>query len=688
METEVARGEVRKTQIVHEPELAHKILTQQDGTVSISPDFAVNIRILGQIYETLQKYLTGIYRRGSGQYPTVEEVYKDLQMYRMSVSDKSAMPAPEQFERLLHILATENPPFIHLIRQLQPESGGRVSFVTYCVAPTQKHPDKVAMAYQLSMNQCAAILKELNENNAFAFNEKEYTGDGPPIGMKVRSGRVDALFRGFYLTEKFSQSVEGADVTRIRKINDLIRKYTITPLLQLLIKEKIVLALRSEDLRTSGNQALARAPDFYYFNNLTDLLKRLETGGRILAGSEMRVYLNDPERDSLDQQRKELGEEEYFYTLADLFLKRSGSGLPDVAAELATEVLKLSDWARSREKLKKKEDEEKELRELLDRIRSAGSIYRAKSPREMYVKEKFLKLFLSGRAPMIIATTEPFAGFPVPDRLSPSFFDSIFLLFKDRAVTAKAIETAVELFEKSTDTYLLRTLENMFGLSRTVDPEIKKYIAPAYFDMLRDALKKAYFQMLPWYERFWLWITSSEISAGRMRQIYSAQMKSERRKLEYMTQETEKQDNRDARSQIQSLARSRVEADDDFSKSEILKTVISFVDRQWQNDRFPGRADLLKYFKSELEQVSRILDLVDVGGQSVKPLIRISVPGSDPIYANRSYLSVHTEELIHKFTERAKESEEAVVKDKTIAIRREVKNRDVYEAILRCLKAL
>ncbi|MCB1309587.1 MAG: hypothetical protein KDK30_15465, partial [Leptospiraceae bacterium] len=258
----------RKLLALH-PRDAEIIFTSQSSYgSSLTADFRENVKALNQVYSAVQRYLQGIYRRPDVFYPQLQDIFKDLQMHKRAISDKIPMPTEEQLQKQCINLAAQNPPFIHVLRELSVSGNNSFTFVSLYVAPTEKHDDKVIVGYRSTIENSMKVLRdrirrgELGIDYALAFGRVSAASELP-----VTFGRVDTEMKKIYINEKSFSSITQADLAHLRRVNQEIYKRLYKPLLLQGIKERIFLSISCEDIRKLDFAGSDRVFDIVLFNN-------------------------------------------------------------------------------------------------------------------------------------------------------------------------------------------------------------------------------------------------------------------------------------------------------------------------------------------------------------------------------------------------------------------------------------
>ena len=696
----------RRQQIyVHEFETAAKIFgsPQVDYGFDLTQDFKDNIKVLSQLYETIHRYLTGLYRKSDAFYPGSEDVYSDLQIYKRTINDKNRMPDQGEFQQLTFILAAQVPPFIQILREPFVENG-KLSIITRYVAPTEKHPDKVMVAFQSSIRTSTKAFKEYIGVNLEKFDwEDKLTNIKDLTAIDLRHGRVDQILKTLLFSD-FQGAVDQQMLGHIRKINQNIQRRLIMPLLQQLLREKLIISLSCKDIRISGVPGTEKYTDLLLINDGEHIERRYATLRAILTNDYTKPYQDQHFRKTLEERLKddEITENEFFYQLSQNMLEsfKTKTEIPPALVDAVVETLKISTWKVAYDKTKRQEEEKDELRNLASTLKQYGNLYRAKHGGKITISEQYLKYAVQGKISFALCCTDPFEVHE-SGKVDLSLYDNVFLLYRDRAVTAHAIDSAIETFEKNEDPYLLHTLENILGLGRVADKNLKDYVPPVYIEKLRHSLKQAYLRYLPWFSRFWLTISSSEISERKMQQIRAELRAQDRNILNKKRQSTEQLQSDVGRQQVKDLAKENIRrqnyeqrkhsdsAQKTGPEKELFGKILAYVNASWGRNIYPSRADILRDVSpGQKERVAKILEMVDVGAASLKELLRISIKGSGEIYVGTEHLMENQNEILQRCERKLEELGAVQTDTSSVSGQLDMKNKDIFEALSAYIRRL
>lgn len=672
----------------------------QDLGPGFTPDFVQNRRGLSQVYETIQRYLTGSYRRSDSFYPSLDDVYEDLLVYKRTISDKVPMPPRAELETWLHVLALQTPPFIYAVRELFNDGNGQISAVTRFSAPTEKHPDKVLVSFQSAVRVCADSLKLFVRQNQKRFPwEAELEAMNTVESLDVRPGRVDTLLKMLYLSRVAGLSEEA--VVALRRANHEIQRRLILPILQELLRNQTIISISCRDIRLSGFAGADRFTDILLIAEDQFLERRFRTLCAAMDWPAARALQDDSVRESLQQKvaAGEISNHRFYADLARSMFERAqqGASIPGNFLEVIVEVLKLGERRAEREQTKKRDSERESVQALLKQLEEQGALFRARHGDKQFVADPYLRSALAGKLPGVLACTDPFVdlrGREIPSDLGA--FTSVYLLRKDRRIAGQAVDSAVELFEKSGDTLLLRVLENIIGLGLYSDDVLKEYISPAHLQRLREVVRKTYLPALPWWRRFWLFVSSGEISDATVARLRERQRSGALLRIDALRARSQDRSRQAAKRQIKTMARERMkestdsgraQSDPDLSKAK--QELLGQLRSLWERGQFPVAEDVLRLLPSASRAAARsIIEMASVGAAGARPVVSISVPEGAAILADLDFLQHNREALVEQYAGRLHTEEEITIDNRTMTRKREVKDRPSVEAVLSYLQRM
>lgn len=702
-DSEPQENDSRKLLAIH-PREADRIFNSQGsyGSNDLTADFREQVKALSQVYHAIQRYLTGVFRRDDIFFPEIQDVAKDLVIYKRSISDKVPMPTDEQLEKFCLCLAAQAPPIIHILRELIPDGKSGVQFVSRYVAPTDKHEDKVVVGYKSTIQSSLRTLKGIIEKPDFGHDYGTlFHGTQSVANLPLHLGRADHAIRSMYINEKSLQSVSSADLAHVRKVNQELYKRLYRPLLMQAVRDRLFVSISCDDIRKAGFAGSDKIYDIVLYAKTSEIQNRFASICAYLKPQYLGDWLSAEVYNDLAGKRKagDVSESEFFSSVAkNAYDKLIAQGEPPLKElQLVVEIMKLSEWYRGFEKQQTKSSEQNELKDVLTKIKAFGGVYRTRNNRSITISEDMLRMMLRGKIPGILACTEPYMR---PDEITNEtdleLFDNIHIIYRDRAITAKAVETAGELFEKSNDVYLLRVLESLFGIFRESDAHIKQYLAPVYIEKLRHTIRRSYVRHLPWWSRMLLFLTSSEMTDSRLSRIRRGLQAEQDRRLTRMripSEVNQKTEAKKAQAEVRKLARQRADEGDAVQKlgsqeNKVFESIRSDLDEAWNRGAFPVRTEVEKMAReADREDVQKILGMVDVGAASVREILRVPISGYEHIYANREYMMQNRDTLIERYEARA-EKESTIIHDNQIKV---LKDKDsekagIYKSLLDYLR--
>ena len=694
----------RQPKFVQDPDTAARIFSQiqVDYGFKVPDDFLANVKILGQIYDTIQKYLEAGNRKSDSAFPDMESLYSDLQLFKRTVSDKAPMPDKANFEMLLYMLAAQHPPFIHVIRELYVNQKGDLAVSNRYAAPTPDKLEFVQLAYKENLLNCTTSIRGFLTRNRQNFSwEKEMHQFSIMDNIDLKQGRVENFLKVLYVRNIPELEMTAGILGHLKAINESIQKRILIPLIQRLVKANLVTALPTNDVRTSGIPGTEKFPDILLIQEESFIQRRFNMVTSILDEKYCRKYQDETSRQVMESRLKndEMTREEFYLQLSEAMYARyrDQGGIPEKLLEPIVETMKLSGYKAISEKSRQQETEKDDLENILEAVRKQENVFRAKDKGKLFISEKYLKWILKGRVPALLAGTNPADDMSKPGAGDPAIYDNIYLLYKDRKITANAVETSVDLYESTDDTVLLWAVENLLDINRKSDMELKAYVAPMYLERLRHAVKKSYERFLPWYHRIYLILTSSEMSESTSQQLAFKLRKRDEAILKTRRKVTDTEEIKQGKKQVRKLAKERLKDKEAEEKSPdrkadprrsqqipdevIVKKILEYLDKAWARGMFPRKENITNPFKPELhEKVVSVLNLVDVGGASVKSIRAIDT-GDGRIYVGEAYIKENQEEILQRCQAKLKKTEDIVVNNKTMQRKVDTKDSNIYEGI-------
>ena len=333
--------------------------------------------------------------------------------------------------------------------------------------------------------------------------------------------------------------------------------------------------------------------------------------------------------------------------------------------DLAVEIIKLTPWSHAYEQEREKVKTRDDMKRIVALVKKHATIYNVKPGQNQLFQDKYLRFILKGGLPSLLSGTIPPDVFSSDeDIVDLTAYEGIFLLYRDRKITGNAIDTAIELFEKNDDSYLLHALENLLNIGRISEPELKQYVAPAYYDRFMRALKRSYMQDLGWLQKTWLYITGGEISDEKLSKIRRQKRLQTDEKLRRLKGNRHRKDRQAAKQEVRELAQKRMQkgagvryAREDW---DLFKEMKGIVDKCWEQKRYPQDADLLEAIDAGKSQAAKgLLDLAKSGASGYSSLVRIPMASGETVYITQEYLENSRGEILKQCQETLKEMEDA-----------------------------
>ena len=453
-----------------------------------------------------------------------------------------------------------------------------------------------------------------------------------------------------------------SDEVTLKRVNQSLRIKLFRPLVMDLLREKMIFSLSCQDIR---NQTGQKIPDIVLFNILENVQHRFARLCEILSHQAVLELVDDRTRQQMHRFMQSGHLEDAAETGAHFLLEhaKSQESIPGFLVEIAAEAIRLRQWYDEKSKEHKKDKQKQEIQQILQRLKGQKGIFRAKNGRKINIDEKYLNLFLNeSNSPVLIAADPPLSK---GGHREASDYDTIYLLYKDRTITGQAIQTALDSYNKTEDTFLIRILEDLLQLNKLPDSELKHYVAPAYLEQLREAIRDSYKAYLSPLERIWMALTGKRISDAKIKKI-QRRLDMERGEEERSRAERKSRANtKRAKQDVKTLARQRAREESspladlnskqdsagfDHEAQEVLNYLLTQVNMMWDKSFYPDREQVLRLANANQREIAqKVLGLVDAGAQSTAALIRIPVPGKGHVYAGHDYVHGHKKELIEKF---------------------------------------
>lgn len=658
-------------------------------------------RLANQVYDLLQSFLTGTRVNKETYYPSLEDIHGDLQMHKRAISDKTPMPSRAELLRTICLMSVQAPPFLHILREI-PQNAETPQFITRLVAPTEKHADKVSVGYRATLRNnlvnLKAMLRQLEPDlpGGPAFNRIQ--------DVNPRTGRVETILGNLFF-HRMADAGDSppptpeelkADEVTLKRVNQSLRIKLFRPLIMDLIREKVIFSISCQDIRQQTGQKI---PDIVLFNILENVEHRFTRLCEILTHEAVLSLAAAAARQNAERFLHSGHLKDAAETVAHDILETAGKDIPFHLIEIAAEMIKLRQWYDEKSRAHKQDQQKQEIHQILQKIKGQKGIFRAKNGRKINIDEKYLNLLLNEtQSPVLVSSDPPLARSGVREA---SDYETIYLLYKDRTVTGAAIQTALDSYKKTDDAFLLRLLEDLLQINTKSDQELKDYVAPAYLEQMREAIRDSYRAYLSPLERIWLALTGKRISDAKILKI-RRKLDLDRSDRERAATEKKKAAARTrAKKEVRTVARERAKsgpietvepvressAGFDHEAQEVLSLLLTQVNNMWDRGFYPGREQVLQMASAnEKEIAEKVLGLVDAGAQSTAAMIRIPVPGKGYVYAGHDYVHGNKQELIDKFKRKLEAGSAVQVSGgHTLQLSTKEEDRMFYRAMLQYL---
>ena len=681
-----------------QPDVALRTLSnlQLEDSRLLAP-LKIRSRLANQVYDLLQSFLTGARSSKDTFYPSLQDIYGDLQMHKRAISDKTPMPTEEELVRTVCFMSVQTPPFLHILREIPTNATSPERFITRLVAPTEKHPDKVSVGYRATIRNNLVKLKSL-------MNDLDPALPGGPAFHRIqdadpRTGRVETILGKMFFNSLGpplpDEDGQHDDVT-LRRVNQGLRMRLFRPLVLDLLREKMIFSISCQDLR---NHSGLKVPDIVLFNILENIKHRFGRLCEILTHEAVLELLTENAR---SQAKRFLGNnllQDAAESVAHSLLedKSYHASVPFHILETAAEMVRLREWYDEKSKSTKQDQQKQEIQQVLKKLQNQNGIFRAKNGRKYNIDEKYVNLFLNEKgSPVLCAAHPPLARTGTRDS---GDYETIYLLFKDRTVTGNAIQGGLEAYKKTGDTFLLRLLEDLLAVNTTPDSELKAFVPPAYIEQLREAIRDSYKAYLSPLERIWLAITGKRISDAKILRIQQRLDADRQGGEKARAEKKSRSQTRKAKKEVRSLARQRAGESEPMAApsreesasfgheaQELLAYLLTQVNMMWDKNYYPTREQVLRLATAAQKEVAeKVIGLVDAGAQSTSALIRIPVPGKGHVYGGRDYVHGSKEELIAKFKRKLEDDSVVDVGGTKLQLTNKEDDRTLSRAMLQYL---
>ena len=654
--------------------------------VRASGDIFEHGRMLSLIYDSIQRLTDANRARIKSYYPTDKEIYEDIQLRKRAISDRAPMPPHGEMMKVCLMMAELNPPPLYILREYSVVEG-RLRFITKFVASTEHESgNRVSNGlYHVIHNTMATIKTHLIgmdfnrplQEKIAVFSRLE---DLPGI---VRLGRVDQILSDIYLRKSDLEAPDEKDLMRLQKVNHFIREHVFRPILVELTKSRITVKVGLDPLRKSTGRPL---PDVILFNNLNSIRFRSKMIVDLLVTKPVlkAVEAVMPQGFSLLAEKDD--REKISQSVAEKVVEAAKTRLelPDTLVEICAERIALDAYMKDLEKQEQVETDRQELQKLLQLLKQQKGVFRAKSGHRLTVNERLLDFLVRGLfSGILIGTEPPFASGAT--NLSSKDFQSVYLLLKDREATARAIDQAEELYEKTKDVVLVRLIEQMTAFHEKSEAELKKIIAPAYIEKLRRIIATTYLPQLPLFQRLWLTLKGRLPDSRTQKRLWE----------QYIAQSTHTTSKRSgitgAEKALEEVQGGPRQNKPDERMQIVLGRMADIAAMLWDKGQFPVRQSLIASLPSQEDRAvaERLFGLIRAGAASTRDIIEIQVPHRESIYASRKHFENNLSALRERFQRRMADFEGHETNEGVqLSMKHRTYEKEVVRAIVQTLNGI
>ena len=696
----------RKLLCLHPADARRILIEPEKFKTHIGNEFVKDSRKLFLFHEALQSSLKGITKKKS--LPSLKELSRYLLLYKRSVSDHTPIPTEKELLQQAIVLAGRDTPFLHILRKPTLKLNNEITFETTLIAPTESDSNKVIYAYKSLIQEAKNTLKVAKSTNKLGddFIEKliaSLKGNSP----EPRIGRLDYELHKIYLSES---SIDASETlytdfkSYVKRVNQEIGTRIYHPLLLECIKDGVARKFSYADFHIQEEPNSEKVSDIIHFDLPSYLKKRYSVLSDFFT-EDFFGKLWDQETALILENSLTMGKitkNQFQLELAQALLRKikqhSQASSFMHLFYLALEMAKLAEWKKEHELENERKKRQADLDAFLKKVKEAGNIYQVRDEKWIGNNQDVLKEMLLGNFNGVLACTEPYLNpMQIKSGIDPlNLKADIFLIIKDKKITAKAIETAEKLLERTGDTFLIRVLENLFQFhkSHTQDEHMKSYIAPAYINRLHELIQRSYRRYLSWWSRFLYIILGREISARQIKKIRAMFDRKQIQEINKRLKKTksperipfEKELNQIKKeSQVNSQAREKTIEEYTIEELELMQETYKFLKQEWENKRYPNEDKLLNWAGDKKRVMRKLLHLIDLDVSSTKAIISIPINGVGKIYAPRNYLFGNLDSLLEYFNYRLKEESVYKIQGRTY-IAPETKGRLLHEGLSKFLK--
>ncbi len=633
-------------------DLAERIFGVQ-ATEGQTEDFVEHKDDLGAIYDVIHELVQLAYDKGTLEFPTATDIYRAMTENRRRAANRKPMPDQDSFRDLLLILVGQPSPFIHLTRELVFEAkqggGPEIKVRTRYVVPSSPKENTVMRGYKTALMKSSLGLKNAMQQKLVFTNWADVqetfkeTKSLDSVAAAIRQERADLLARSIFL-----RPPSGGDERRIEHVhaaNRQLRRWLYLPLIKELQAGGALRVISCQDIRNSSTAALRSFPDLVYFND-GDRLRARYLNLCLFLISDAFKKVNDLDLfQNAYYTRKEVDKflEECEPLAKDLLKKlQSGKEMPAPMPEFIIEAVKLSEMVRAAREAAQQKKEHEALKTIVDGIKNTANLVEIyKRGGKQRFKEQYIREIMAGRKVSgLLIGSVPSMDVVEPGRNTPlTEFDVVYALPRNEVAVQNAIDSAVDLFEKSGDKYLLELLEDILGLDRTPEDKLREFIGPKPLFELKETLRKAYSQHLTWWRRMLMFLTGSEVGVDEVAAIKQHRREKQAEALRRRRDAGMEDRRRDAKQEIKARAQENIKGGVDEKKT--MANMVSFLEESWGRFAFPGRGVLEKSENlGSSFYIGKILDGADGGGAGYADIVRIPV-SDGAVYGSRNYIQQH-----------------------------------------------
>ncbi|EHQ07156.1 hypothetical protein [Leptonema illini] len=654
--------------------------------VRASGDIFEHGRLLSLIYDSIQRLTEANRARVESYYPTDKEIYEDIQLRKRAISDRAPMPPHGEMMKVCLMMAELNPPPFYILREYAVIDN-RLRFITKFVASTEHESgNRVSDGLHHVIHNTIATIKThligmdfnrpLQEKIA-VFSRLE---DLPGI---VRLGRMDQILSDIYLRKSDIEAPEEKDVIRLQKVNHFIREHVFRPVLVELTKSRITVKVGLDPLRKSTGRPL---PDVILFNNLNSIRFRSKMIVDLLVTKPVLKAVEAVMPQGFSVLAEKDDREKISQLVAEKVVEAAKTrlDLPDALVEICAERIALDAYMKDLEKQDQVETDRQEMQKLLQLLKQQKGVFRAKSGHRLTVNERLLDFLVRGLFSGILIGTEPPYAFGAKN-LSSKDFQSVYLLLKDREATARAIDQAEELHEKTQDVVLVRLIEQMTAFHEKSEAELKEIIAPAYIEKLRRLVATTYLPQLPLFQRLWLTLKGRLPDSRIQKRLWE----------QYVAQSTRLTSKRSgiaaAGKTLEDVQGGPRQNKLDERMQIVLGRMADIAAMLWEKGQFPDRKAIMTSLPSQEDRAvaERLFGFIKAGAASTRDIIEIQVPHREAIYASRRHFENNLSALRERFQRRMADFEGHETKEGVkLSMKHRTEEKEVVRAIVQTLNGI